>query len=138
MFLLIPDKVLPNDRQSTAWSAKCFLLLHIHTAVNYCSHSSRENSGCEHLHWVRPTAWAFWSTQKPLWEKALSLQRIAWEAILKSSYFIDQREKTGNMPANRNTIFWSMWYSNEQVKENLLEYVLSCLQQISEHYLKKQ
>lgn len=29
-----------------------------------------------------------------------------------------------------------MWYSNEQVKEKLLEYVLSCQQHLSEHYLK--
>lgn len=31
-----------------------------------------------------------------------------------------------------------MWYSNEQVKEKLLEYVLSCLQHLSEHYFKNQ
>lgn len=29
-----------------------------------------------------------------------------------------------------------MQFSNDQVKEKLLEYVLSCLQNLSKHYLK--
>lgn len=48
--LLIADELLQSDRQYTAWSVKCFLLLHIHMAVTSSNHSCRENSGWEHFH----------------------------------------------------------------------------------------